>query len=58
MPSASIAGTRAGQGRLPAGGCSSVAASGGYWIACGCNAVWANPTAIVGSIGVARPDEA
>ncbi len=30
----------------------SVAASGGYWIACGADEIWAAPTTLTGSIGV------
>ncbi len=30
----------------------SVAASGGYWIACGADEIWAAPTTVTGSIGV------
>lgn len=30
----------------------SVAASGGYYVACGCDAIYAHPTTITGSIGV------
>jgi protease IV len=30
----------------------SVAASGGYWIACGADEIWASPTTITGSIGI------
>lgn len=29
-----------------------VAASGGYWIACAADQIWADPTSVVGSIGV------
>ena len=33
---------------------SSVAASGGYWISMGADEIWASPTTITGSIGVAQ----
>lgn len=32
--------------------CEDVAASGGYWLACAADEIWAHPTSLVGSIGV------
>jgi signal peptide peptidase SppA len=32
--------------------CEDVAASGGYWLACAADEIWADPSSIVGSIGV------
>ncbi len=32
--------------------CEDVAASGGYWLACAADEIYAHPTSIVGSIGV------
>lgn len=32
--------------------CEDVAASGGYWLACAADEIWADPASIVGSIGV------
>lgn len=43
---------REDKGKIVVASCLSMAASGGYMAACGCDAIMANPGAIVGSIGV------
>ncbi len=40
------------EGKIVVASCLSVAASGGYMAACACDAIMANPSAIMGSIGV------
>lgn len=43
---------RAGEKKPVIASVGSMAASGGYYIACGCDAIFANPSSLVGSIGV------